>query len=104
VTTPGTDPAATGYPVAGVSLLDEYVLLGDAGLAMAMVAAGAERLVNPRGIPVHGQPTYTSVADLPGPVDLAFVMVPRHRAVHRVRPPPGRVPGPGAHLAPTSAV
>lgn len=38
--------------------------------------AGPVYLVNPRGIPVHGQPSYTSVADLPGPVDLAFVMVP----------------------------
>ncbi|HEY0936445.1 MAG TPA: CoA-binding protein [Trebonia sp.] len=38
--------------------------------------AGPVYLVNPRGIPVHGQPSYTSVAGLPGPVDLAFVMVP----------------------------
>jgi len=38
--------------------------------------AGPVYLVNPRGIPVHGQQTYPSVADLPGPVDLAFVMVP----------------------------
>ena len=38
--------------------------------------AGPVYLVNPRGIPVHGQQSYTSVADLPGPVDLAFVMVP----------------------------
>ena len=33
-------------------------------------------LVNPRGIPVHGQDSYARVADLPQPVDLAFVMVP----------------------------
>jgi acyl-CoA synthetase (NDP forming) len=38
--------------------------------------AGPVYLVNPRGVPVHGQQTYSSVADLPGPVDLAFVMVP----------------------------
>jgi acyl-CoA synthetase (NDP forming) len=38
--------------------------------------AGPVYLVNPRGIPVHGQPSYARVADLPGPVDLAFVMVP----------------------------
>jgi acyl-CoA synthetase (NDP forming) len=38
--------------------------------------AGPVYLVNPRGVPVHGQESYASVADLPGPVDLAFVMVP----------------------------
>jgi acetate---CoA ligase (ADP-forming) len=38
--------------------------------------AGPVYLVNPRGIPVHGQDTYARIADLPGPVDLAFVMVP----------------------------
>ncbi len=38
--------------------------------------AGPVYLVNPRGIPVHGQVSYASVADLPEPVDLAFVMVP----------------------------
>jgi hypothetical protein len=38
-----------GGTVAGVSRLDEHVLLGDAGLAMAMVAAGAGRLVDLRG-------------------------------------------------------
>src|ERR1700760_4550224 len=38
--------------------------------------AGPVYLVNPRGIAVHGQPSYPSVAALPGPVDLAFVMVP----------------------------
>jgi len=37
---------------------------------------GPVHLVNPRGIPVHGQQSYARVADLPGPVDLAFVMVP----------------------------
>jgi acyl-CoA synthetase (NDP forming) len=38
--------------------------------------AGPVYLVNPRGIPVHGQLSYPSVAGLPGPVDLAFLMVP----------------------------
>src|SRR5579871_484920 len=38
--------------------------------------AGPVYLVNPRGIAVHGQASYASVSDLPGPVDLAFVMVP----------------------------
>jgi acyl-CoA synthetase (NDP forming) len=37
---------------------------------------GPVYLVNPRGVPVHGQDSYTSIADLPSPVDLAFVMVP----------------------------
>lgn len=38
--------------------------------------AGPVYLVNPRGIPVHGEQSYGRVADIPGPVDLAFVMVP----------------------------
>ena len=38
--------------------------------------AGPVYLVNPRGVPVHGQDSYARVADLPEPVDLAFVMVP----------------------------
>src|ERR1700757_2717401 len=38
--------------------------------------AGPVYLVNPRGIPVHGHDTYARIADLPSPVDLAFVMVP----------------------------
>ena len=38
--------------------------------------AGPVYLVNPRGVDVHGVPSYRSVADLPAPVDLAFVMVP----------------------------
>src|SRR6201996_3162314 len=38
--------------------------------------AGPVYLVNPRGVPVHGRESYRSVADLPDPVDLAFVMVP----------------------------
>lgn len=38
--------------------------------------AGPVYLVNPRGIPVHGQASYARVADLPEPADLAFMMVP----------------------------
>ena len=37
---------------------------------------GPVYLVNPRGLPVHGQDSYARIADLPSPVDLAFVMVP----------------------------
>jgi acyl-CoA synthetase (NDP forming) len=37
---------------------------------------GPVYLVNPRGVTVHGQPSYARVADLPDGVDLAFVMVP----------------------------
>jgi hypothetical protein len=47
--------------VLGFSVLDEHVLLGDAGLAMAMVAAGAERLVDLRG--------ETRPPGLPVPID-----------------------------------
>jgi hypothetical protein len=35
--------------VLGISRLDDHVLLADAGLAMRMVAAGAQRLVDLRG-------------------------------------------------------
>ena len=49
------------FTVAGVSTLDEHVLLGDAGLAMAMVAAGAGRLVDLRG--------ETRPPGLPVPID-----------------------------------
>ena len=35
--------------VIGVSRLDDHVLLADAGLAMAMVSAGAQRLIDLRG-------------------------------------------------------
>ena len=53
MTAPGT--------VLGVSTLDSWVLLGDAGLAMAMVAAGAQRLVDLRG--------ETKPPGLPVPID-----------------------------------
>lgn len=49
------------FTVVGVSTLDEHVLLGDSGLAMAMVAAGAERLVDLRG--------ETRPPGLPVPID-----------------------------------
>jgi hypothetical protein len=48
-TGPATPAFGAAFQVVGVSPLDEHVLLGDAGLAMAMVAAGAERLVDLRG-------------------------------------------------------
>jgi acyl-CoA synthetase (NDP forming) len=37
---------------------------------------GPVYLVNPRGIDVHGSPSYKSILDIPGEVDLAYVMVP----------------------------
>jgi hypothetical protein len=51
----------TEFTVLGISRLDDHVLLADAGLAMAMVAAGAQRLVDLRG--------ETSPPRLPVPVD-----------------------------------
>jgi Dual specificity phosphatase, catalytic domain len=63
VTVPHTEQAEepAGDLIFGVSRLDQYVLLGDAGLAMAMVAAGAERLVDLRG--------ETKPPGLPVPID-----------------------------------
>ena len=61
MTAPDTESETAGYQVVGVSVLDEYVLLGDAALAMAMVAAGAERLVDLRG--------ETTPPRLPIPID-----------------------------------
>ena len=37
---------------------------------------GPIHLVNPRGGTVHGQQAYASLSEVPGPVDLAYVMVP----------------------------
>ncbi|WP_406313698.1 acetate--CoA ligase family protein [Streptosporangium sp. NBC_01639] len=37
---------------------------------------GPVHLVNPRAGTVHGQPAHRSLADVPGPVDLVYVMVP----------------------------
>jgi hypothetical protein len=53
--------AAPGGTVVGVSRLGAHVLLADAGLAMAMAAAGAERLVDLRG--------ETTPPRLPIPID-----------------------------------
>jgi hypothetical protein len=50
-----------GGTVIGISRLDDHVLLADAGLAMAMVAAGAQRLVDLRG--------ETRPPGLPVPID-----------------------------------
>jgi protein-tyrosine phosphatase len=47
--------------VIGVTRLDDHVLLADAGLAMAMVSAGAQRLVDLRG--------ETKPPGLPVPID-----------------------------------
>jgi hypothetical protein len=47
--------------VIGMSRLDDHLLLADAGLAMAMVAAGADRLVDLRG--------ETRPPGLPVPID-----------------------------------
>lgn len=55
------DPA-----IIGVSRLDDHVLLADAGLAMAMVAAGAQRLVDLRG--------ETKPPGLPVPIDHIPIM------------------------------
>lgn len=55
-----------GYTVLGVSRLDDHVLLADAGLAMAMVTAGAQRLVDLRG--------ETEPPRLPVPIDRFPIM------------------------------
>jgi hypothetical protein len=49
------------YTVVGVSRLDDHVLLADAGLAMAMVHAGADCLIDLRG--------ETKPPGLPIPID-----------------------------------
>lgn len=51
----------TQITVFGVSRLDDHVLLADAGLAMAMVSAGARRLIDLRG--------ETKPPGLPVPID-----------------------------------
>lgn len=55
------DPA-----IIGISRLDDHVLLADAGLAMAMVSAGAQRLVDLRG--------ETKPPGLPVPIDHIPIM------------------------------
>ena len=52
---------ADAAAVVGISRLDDHVLLADAGLAMAMVTAGAQRLVDLRG--------ETRPPGLPVPID-----------------------------------
>jgi protein-tyrosine phosphatase len=52
---------ADAAAVVGISRLDDHVLLADAGLAMAMVTAGAQRLVDLRG--------ETKPPGLPIPID-----------------------------------
>jgi Dual specificity phosphatase, catalytic domain len=61
VTASDIGAAPAGGTIIGVSRLDDYVLLADAGLAMAMAAAGAERLVDLRG--------ETTPPRLPIPID-----------------------------------
>jgi hypothetical protein len=57
----------TAHPaIIGVSRLDDHVLLADAGLAMAMVSAGAQRLVDLRG--------ETKPPGLPVPIDHVPIM------------------------------
>jgi hypothetical protein len=70
------------YTVLGVSRLDDHVLLADAGLAMAMVAAGAQRLVDLRAetrpprlaVPVDHFP----IADLEPGQDELIIAAARH--------------------------
>ena len=49
------------FTIIGVTRLDDHVLLADAGLAMAMVSAGAQRLIDLRG--------ETKPPGLPIPID-----------------------------------
>jgi len=42
-------------------------------------------LVNPRGVETHGRSTYTSINDVPEPIDLAFMMVPQAITVEVLR-------------------
>ena len=57
----------TAHPaIIGVSRLDDHVLLADAGLAMAMVSAGAQPLVDLRG--------ETKPPGLPVPIDHIPIM------------------------------
>ncbi|MEO3874639.1 acetate--CoA ligase family protein [Nonomuraea sp. B12E4] len=46
---------------------------------------GPVHLVNPRGGVVHGSPAFRSLAEVPGPVDLAYVMVPTHAVLGVLR-------------------
>ncbi len=70
------------FTVLGISRLDDYVLLADAGLAMGMVAAGAQRLVDLRAetspprlaVPVDHFP----IADLEPGQDELIMAAARH--------------------------
>ena len=70
------------FTVLGISRLDDHVLLADAGLAMGMVAAGAERLVDLRAetspprldVPVDHFP----IADLESGQDELILAAARH--------------------------
>lgn len=70
--------------VVGVSRLDDHLLLADAGLAMAMVAAGADRLVDlrgetrPPGLPV--QIDHFAIMDLEPGQDEVILAAARHLA------------------------
>ncbi len=70
--------------VVGVSRLDDHLLLADAGLAMAMVAAGADRLVDlrgetrPPGLPV--QIDHFPILDLEPGQDELILAAARHLA------------------------
>jgi hypothetical protein len=70
--------------VVGVSRLDDHLLLADAGLAMAMVAAGAQRLVDlrgetrPPGLPV--QIDHFPIMDLEPGQDEVILAAARHLA------------------------
>lgn len=70
--------------VVGISRLDDHVLLADAGLAMAMVRAGAERLIDlraetkPPGLPVPID--HFPIIDLEPDQDEVILAAARHLA------------------------
>lgn len=80
------DSAATGAGLAGLFSPRAIALVGatdKSGWSVNTFAnlrqfgfAGDVHLVNPRGGTVHGEPAFRSLSDIPGPVDLAYVMVP----------------------------
>lgn len=74
------------HSVIGISTLDDHVFLADAGLAMAMVTAGAERLIDLRGetkppgfpVPIEHFP----IMDLEPNQDELIVSAARQLAAH----------------------
>jgi protein-tyrosine phosphatase len=70
------------FTVLGISRLDDHVLLADAGLAMGMVAAGAQRLVDLRAEtspPRLAVPTdHFPIADLESGQDGLILAAARH--------------------------